>query len=63
MYMQITTKCNMACGHCGMNCNKKSGINMSQKVFKAALKYASANDCSIVLGGGEPTVHLCFGNF
>ena len=59
MYVQITTKCNMACEHCGMNCNKQDGENMSFETFKEALKH----DDHITIGGGEPTIHPQFEKF
>jgi len=59
MYIQITTKCNMACEHCGMNCDTISGEHMDFKTFKAALRH----DDTITIGGGEPTVHPHFEKF
>jgi len=68
MYLQITTRCNMNCEHCGMNCTKE-GEDMDHKTFKNALTYFSGDFCTI--GGGEPTLHKdfekilfdCIGNF
>jgi MoaA/NifB/PqqE/SkfB family radical SAM enzyme len=56
MYIQITTKCNMTCEHCGFNCTRE-GQNMTLKTFKNALEYES--EC-ITIGGGEPTIHPKF---
>jgi MoaA/NifB/PqqE/SkfB family radical SAM enzyme len=56
MYIQITSKCNMSCKHCGMN-SKKKGEDMSLETFRNALK---SGDKSITLGGGEPTMHPLF---
>lgn len=53
--MQITTKCNMSCGHCGYNCTSK-GKHMSSKVWKAALKWAVEMGDPLSIGGGEPTL-------
>ena len=58
MYVQITTRCNMTCEHCGMNCTNE-GEDMSMEIFKACLK----EDDIITLGGGEPTIHPDFWNF
>ena len=55
MYLQITTRCNMTCGHCCFSCTK-DGEDMSLETFRAALKL----DCKITLGGGEPTLHEDF---
>lgn len=58
MYVQITTRCNMSCEHCGMNCTAK-GDDMSFETFKAALSFADF----VTLGGGEPTIHPDFCQF
>lgn len=59
MYIQITTRCNMRCEHCGYACTAK-GEDMSLEVFNAALTLC---DGSISLGGGEPTIHPMFWEF
>lgn len=56
LYIQVTTKCNMECAHCGMNCTAK-GENMTFKTFKKAVDMSSG---MIVMGGGEPTIHPQF---
>jgi organic radical activating enzyme len=56
MYLQITSRCNMSCKHCGMSCTKK-GEDMSIETFRNALNF---NDDSITIGGGEPTLHPLF---
>ena len=58
MYAQITTRCNMSCSHCGMNCTAQ-GKDMSFKNFKE-ICYESSY---IVIGGGEPTIHPKFEKF
>ena len=58
MYVQITTRCNMSCKHCGMNCNSQ-GEDMSFETFKQALQH----DDTITIGGGEPTIHPEFEKF
>ena len=35
-YLQITTRCNMRCQHCGFGCTHR-GQDMTREVFKAAL--------------------------
>ena len=59
MYLQITTKCNMNCGHCGFSCTAQ-GENMSIATFKRAVKLANHYGDTISIGGGEPTVHPKF---
>ncbi len=59
MYVQITTRCNMLCPHCCYSCTAK-GEDMSFKVFKKALEY---DECSLAIGGGEPTIHPRFEKF
>ncbi|KKN26567.1 hypothetical protein LCGC14_0873350 [marine sediment metagenome] len=59
MYIQITTRCNMACEHCGYDCGV-DGDDMDIETFKAAIKY---DDDTICIGGGEPTIHPKFWEF
>lgn len=58
MYVQITTRCNMSCAHCGFSCGPE-GEDMKFSTFKKAV----ALDPYAFLGGGEPTVHPKFWNF
>jgi hypothetical protein len=58
MYVQITTRCNMSCAHCGFSCTEV-GEDMSFEVFRAAL----GCDEHIEIGGGEPTIHPMFWQF
>ena len=57
MYLQITTRCNMTCAHCCMNCNHE-GEDMPIHTVKKALEVFGAENVSI--GGGEPTIHPQF---
>ena len=57
-YIQITTRCNMTCSHCGFNCTHK-GEDMSLEVFKKALEFDEYH----TIGGGEPTIHPQFWEF
>ena len=57
MYIQITSKCNMACEHCCYACGPR-GRHMSMKTFHKALELC--DDGTIALGGGEPTLHPQF---
>jgi len=57
MYIQITTRCNMECDHCGMNCTAE-GEDMSFKTFRKALDLSEG--AYMTLGGGEPTIHPDF---
>ena len=59
-YLQITTKCNMACEHCCFNCGGDQPYeHMSMATLKKAFKfmYAFGPVYSITIGGGEPTIH------
>lgn len=64
-YLQITTKCNMACEHCCFNCGGDQPYeHMSMATLKKAFKfmYAFGPVYSITIGGGEPTIHPDFWN-
>jgi len=56
MYIQITTRCNMHCAHCGMSCTAQ-GEDMSLQTFRQALEYS---EDTVAIGGGEPTIHPLF---
>ena len=58
MYAQITTRCNMSCEHCGMNCTAQ-GEDMSFDNFKLICDETGY----IMIGGGEPTIHPQFEKF
>lgn len=62
MYIQITTRCNMSCEHCCMAATER-GMDMSRATFLAACKLAEDRGESILLGGGEPTLHPKFWEF
>lgn len=62
MYIQITDKCNMTCGHCCFNCGP-SGRFMKKTTFMAALEIANEYGEYIAIGGGEPTLHPKFWEF
>lgn len=55
MYVQITTRCNMSCAHCGFACTAV-GQDMSLETFRKAIQL----DDSLTIGGGEPTIHPAF---
>jgi MoaA/NifB/PqqE/SkfB family radical SAM enzyme len=60
MYLQITSKCNMNCRHCGFSCNRK-GIHMEWETFINAIQFIrDRDDETISIGGGEPTLHPRF---
>jgi len=63
VYLQITTRCNMRCGHCCFSCAPGAGEDMPHRVFAAALRLAANYGEYICLGGGEPTVHPQFERF
>jgi len=68
MYIQITTRCNMSCGHCCYACNKKTGQDMPFKLFELIMEkwgneITKVRKQNVILGGGEPTVHPEFWKF
>lgn len=56
MYIQITTRCNMTCEHCGFACTDV-GEDMTRETFKNALMWTTD---IMTIGGGEPTIHPLF---
>lgn len=61
MYIQITTRCNMRCAHCGFACTEK-GHDMSFETFKTAIDNYAVDEY-VTIGGGEPTIHPQFLQF
>ena len=60
MYLQITSKCNMNCQHCGFSCNRK-GMHMEWETFVNAIQFMRDRDNgTMIIGGGEPTLHSRF---
>lgn len=59
MYIQITDKCNMTCKHCCFACTRK-GQDMSLEVVEKAVALAEGYDSTLIIGGGEPTLHPSF---
>ena len=59
MYLFITTRCNMSCSHCAYSCTEV-GEDMNMDVFKKAVDLSAEYMDSVVLGGGEPTLHPQF---
>lgn len=63
MYLQIMTRCNMACEHCCYAC-LKTGADMPREVVVAALDLAARlGDEYVTIGGGEPTLHKHFWDY
>jgi len=61
MYIRITSRCNMACAHCGFSCSANHGKHMDMWTFQKALDFAlDLGEETIELGGGEPTLHPHF---
>lgn len=58
MYLRITSKCNMKCGHCCFSCEPGKGEHMTMETFHKALPWLSGHYFTI--GGGEPTIHPDF---
>ena len=63
VYIQITSRCNMACDHCCFACNKTEGEDMSIQTFFKAIGLAENYGEHVTLGGGEPTIHPKFWEF
>lgn len=63
MYIQITTRCNMECGHCCYSCGPKTGSHMPMSTYKKSLALCEKYGETPFLGGGEPTVHPKFWEF
>lgn len=60
MYLQITTKCNMKCAHCGFSCTNR-GKHMPFDIVPDALDFIRKyEDEFMTIGGGEPTLHPDF---
>jgi len=59
MYLQITTKCNMKCGHCCYSCNR-NGKHGDYHFMLKALDFISDYADILAIGGGEPTLHPRF---
>ncbi len=59
MYLQITTKCNMACPHCCYSCSMK-GKHGDLQTIKDSIRFALDYTEIISIGGGEPTLHPDF---
>lgn len=62
LYIQLTTRCNMKCSHCGFACTSR-GKDMTEDIFKASLQLAIDYEDHITLGGGEPLLHPLFFKF
>lgn len=61
MYIELTTSCNMSCGHCIFGCSKhKKGTDMPWGIFKKAIKACEVQRGRACFGGGEPTLHPDF---
>lgn len=56
MYLQITSRCNMLCRHCGFACTAR-GHDMSPEHFHKAIALAAEYEQHVTIGGGEPTLH------
>ena len=60
MYIQITSKCNMQCVHCGFSCGPK-GKHATVETIKNAIEVNREYfDGNLFIGGGEPTLHPQF---
>ena len=62
MYIQLTTRCNMECQHCAIDCGPV-GEDMPEDIFDKALVLGQIYDGTVTLGGGEPTIHPVFPMF
>jgi len=59
MYLQVTSKCNMECAHCGFSCGPR-GRHMKPEIVAAGIKLAAEREGYLTIGGGEPTLHPDF---
>ena len=62
IYLEITTQCNMTCGHCTYNHSaKKQGYDMPFEFFTKIIdhlkKVANGHPIRVTLGSGEPFLH------
>lgn len=56
--VQLTTRCNLHCEHCFVNC---SGNDLSMSTFAKIVSFAKIYNCSqLSFTGGEPTLHPKF---
>ena len=56
--VQLTTRCNLHCKHCFVNC---SGNDLNMSTFAKIVSFAKAHNCShLSFTGGEPTLHPKF---
>lgn len=59
LFLEITTRCNLACGHCGSNCGtaRDNGLLSKPDYFTFLAKLAESfdpNDIMLCVTGGEP---------
>lgn len=59
MYLQITTKCNMACQHCCYSCSSH-GRHADWETVQSMIDFAADWGEIVAIGGGEPTLHPRF---
>lgn len=60
-YLQITTRCNMACAHCCYSCAPNKGKHGDYQLLRDAINFAWEQDSgALSIGGGEPTIHPRF---
>lgn len=65
LFLELTSKCNMACEHCGSNCSAKaSNTELTTKQWKDFILYASkhfdSNRVIFCITGGEPLLRPDF---
>ena len=53
MYIQLTDRCNMKCGHCCMDSHPRRKRFMNEAVYDACLRFAIDHNQIITLGGGK----------
>ena len=55
--IEITSRCNLSCGHCARSIQRQSGKDMDQEAFKYILDLMPNTFKVVFVGLGEPTLH------
>ncbi len=55
--IEITSRCNLSCGHCARSLRNRSGKDMDRHAFKYLLDLMPNSFKVVLVGLGEPTLH------